>query len=116
MAEVRLYVDEDASEIAVVAGLRFRRIDLLTTAEAGRLSDSDEDQLEFAAAQGRAIYTFNARDFARLHGEFLQSGRSHAGIVVIPDQLYSIGEKIRRRAHFVRSNSAESVVDRIVYL
>jgi hypothetical protein len=116
MAQVRLYVDEDASEAAVVIGLRARGIDVFTTAEAGRLSHSDEDQLEFAGAQGRTLYTFNARDFSRLHGEFLHSGRSHAGIVVISDQQHSIGEKIRRIAHVAQTYSAESLVDQIVYL
>jgi len=45
MSEVRLYVDEDASESAVVAGLRARGIDLLTTMEAKREGTTDEQQL-----------------------------------------------------------------------
>jgi len=45
MAAVRLYVDEDASETAVIVGLRARGIDLVTTAEAGRLGASDVEQL-----------------------------------------------------------------------
>lgn len=48
MSVVRLYVDEDASESAVVTGLRARGIDLVTTVEAGRLGTTDEQQLEFA--------------------------------------------------------------------
>ena len=41
MSDVRLYVDEDASELAVIGGLRARGVDLLTTAEAERLGSSD---------------------------------------------------------------------------
>ena len=37
MSAVRLYVDEDASEQAVVRGLRARGIDVATTADAWRL-------------------------------------------------------------------------------
>jgi len=116
MAIVRLYVDEDASEAAVIVGLRARGVDLVTTIEANRCGTSDDAQLDFATEQGRAIYTFNAGDFARLHREFLDQGRSHAGIVLIPEQRYSIGQKVRRLAAFVQSSTAESMVSRIEFL
>src|SRR5882724_3990904 len=98
MSEIRLYADEDAGEHAVVQGLRLRGIDILTTLEAGHSRASDDEQLAFAASQRRAIYTFNVGDFAKLHGDSLAHGREHHGILVIPDQRYSVGEKIRRVA------------------
>ncbi len=116
MSSVRLYVDEDAGETAVIAALRARGVDLLTTLEAGRLGSSDADQLVYATQQGRAVYTLNAGDFARLHGEVLRAGRSHAGIIVIPEQRYSIGEKIRRLAAFLNATTAESLRNHIEYL
>jgi hypothetical protein len=116
MTSVRLYVDEDASETAVMVGLRARNVDLLTTQEAGQLGATDAEQLAYAAEQGRAIYTFNARDFARLHRKVLQTGGSHAGIIVIPEQRYSIGEKIRRLAAYVDAMTASSLKDRIEFL
>ena len=66
---------------------------------------SDEARLTFAAEAGRTIYTFNARDFARLHREFLESRREPAGIAIIPEQRYAIGEKIRQLASFIQSTS-----------
>ena len=96
MSEIRLYVDEDAAEHAVVQGLRARGVDVLTTAEADRLGSSDEEQLAFAIAQHRTIYTFNVGDFARLHTDYLDQELDHTGIILIPDQRYSIGEKIKR--------------------
>jgi hypothetical protein len=111
-----LYVDEDAAEAAVIAGLRARGVDLLTTAEAGRAGTSDEQQLEFASNNGRAIYTLNLRDFARLHSEFLAATRSHGGIIVIPEQRYSVGEKIRAVAAAVQANTADSLKNRIEFL
>ena len=48
--------------------------------------------------------------------EYLQQGRTHSGIVVIPDQRLSIGEKIRRLAAFVRRVTAEDMIDRMEYL
>jgi hypothetical protein len=116
MSEVRLYVDEDASEHAVVDGLRQRGIDVLTTFEAGRSGDADEDQLAFAVSEKRAIYTFNVGHFARLHSDYLKQGSQHYGIIVIPDQRYSVGEKIRRVAGLLRRVSAEEMIDRMEYL
>lgn len=42
-----------------------------TNGEAGREGTPDEQQLEFAAQEGRTFYTLNVRDFARLYHEFL---------------------------------------------
>jgi hypothetical protein len=47
MSELRLYVDEDASELAVVRGLRERGFDILTANEADRLAWDDESQMEY---------------------------------------------------------------------
>ena len=103
-------------EHAVVIGLRARCIDLLTTVEAGRTGTTDPEQLAFAVLQARTIYTFNVGDFAQLHAEYLQHSRSHSGIVVIPDQRYSIGEKIRRLGKFPSDLTAEEMVNRMEYL
>ena len=116
MSEVRLYVDEDAGESAVVQGLRARGFDVLTTFEAHRCGTTDRDQLAFAVQQGRAIYTFNVSDFSRLHREYLLRGANHAGIIVLPDQRCSIGEKIRRLARFISSATAEEMIKRMEYL
>lgn len=116
MSDVRLYVDEDAGEDAVVKGLRTRGIDVLTTVEANRLGATDAEQLATAISLRRMIYTFNVRDFARLHREHLEQGIEHTGIVVIPDQRCSTGEKIRRVARFLKSVTAEEMVNRMEYL
>lgn len=114
--EVRLYIDEDAAEHAVVQGLRARGLDVLTTVDANRQGSSDADQLGFAVRSGRTIYTFNVADFARLHNAYLSSSTDHCGIIVIPDQRCSIGEKVRRVAKFVRSVTEETMRNRMEYL
>jgi hypothetical protein len=116
MSEVRLYVDEDAGESAVVLGLRARGVDVLTTIEAKQGGTTDRNQLEFAVRQKRTIYTFNVGDFARLHREYLSHGIEHHGIVVLPDQRYSAGEKIRRVAGFVHSVTSEELMNRMEFL
>lgn len=114
--ELRLYVDEDAGEHAVIQGLRARGVDLLTTIEADHCGASDQKQLALAVQYGRAIYTFNVRDFALLHRQYLDQGIDHHGIIVLPDQRCSTGEKIRRLAEFTSRVTAEEMVNRMEYL
>jgi hypothetical protein len=116
MSVIRLYVDVDASEHAVVNALRQRGIDVLTAAEAGHEKFTDDRHFAFAASEGRSIYSLNARDFARLHSEYLASGRSHAGVITIPRQRYSTGEKVRRLSDLLESTDAESMKDTIQFL
>lgn len=78
---IRLYFDRHImSRLAVE--LRGRGFDVLTTEEAGKDTASDEEQLASATAEGRAIVTFNIRDFAPLHEQWQAAGRPHAGIIV----------------------------------
>ncbi len=116
MSQVRLYVDEDAEEHAVVQGLRARGVDLLTTSEANRVGATDAEQLAFAVQLRRTLYSFNVGDFARLHRESLRQGIRHFGIVVIPDQRYSVGDKIRRLAALASRRTAEQMTDRMEFL
>jgi hypothetical protein len=43
----------------VTAALRKLSVDAVSTPEAGRLAESDESQLQWAATEGRALVTFN---------------------------------------------------------
>lgn len=86
--KIRFYTDEHVP-MAVVAGLRRREVDVLTTPEAGLLGASDEEHLAPAASQSRVIFTQDD-DFIRLHGR----GIKHAGIVYAHQQT-PVGDIIR---------------------
>ena len=116
MSQIRLYVDEDAAEHALVKGLRNRGVDVVTILEVGMTSATDEEQLNFASSQGRSIYTLNVDAFCRLHGQFLSERNPHAGIIVIPRQRYSVGEKIRRLMQLIESATAEEMANRLEFL
>jgi hypothetical protein len=116
MSRPLLFIDEDASDYRVIEGLLSHGIDVLTVVQAGRRRRSDEEQLEFAAAKRRILYSLNAGDFGRLHGEWLAQGRSHAGIIVIPRQRYSIGEKVRLISALLDAITPDEFVDRLEYL
>lgn len=69
---------------------------MISSIDAGMNERSDESQLVFATALGRVLISANARDFAAMHRTWLESGRSHFGILIIPQQRYSTGETVRR--------------------
>jgi hypothetical protein len=116
MSELQLYVDEDSCELAVMHALRARGFDLLTAMDAGKLATTDAEQLDFATQMGRAIYTLNVGDFARLHRDYLLAGKEHSGIIAIPEQRYSVGEKIRRLAKLLSTVPAEDMRNQMEYL
>lgn len=48
----------------------------------GLVSASDQEQLNFAVSQRRAIVTSDYGDYNRLHTEYLLAGREHWGIIL----------------------------------
>jgi uncharacterized protein DUF5615 len=113
---IRLYVDEDAMARAFVQGLRAREIDLITVLDAGMSEQDDAAQLDYAAAQGRVLYTFNVGHFYRLHSEYLARGKNHAGIILVNRQRYSVGEQMRRLLKLINSKSAEEMRNGLYFL
>lgn len=78
-----LYADENF-HLRVVEELRRLGHDVLTAQQAGQAHQSipDPQVLAFAAANDRAVLTFNSWHFVGLHNRTMQAGGSHAGIVV----------------------------------
>jgi Domain of unknown function (DUF5615) len=116
VSSARLYLDEDAAENAVIVSLRQYGIDVLTVTEAGLQRHSDEDQLRFATSTGRTFYSLNVGVLARLHQEFLTRGEEHSGIIVIPRQRYSVGEKIRRLTALLDNSDSEAMRNSLHFL
>jgi hypothetical protein len=116
VSQIRLYLDEDALQDALVQALQSSGIDVITVADADRLSFSDENQLIWAGAQARVIYSFNMGDFHQLHSVFLAEARSHSGIILAPQQRYSIREQLRGLSKLIAEKSAEDMVNQLVFL
>ena len=114
--QIRLYIDEDAMSRALIRGLRSRGIDVTTTLDEGMVGQSDQAQLEYAAATGRVFFTFNIGDFCRLHKAYLAHRNSHSGIVVVYRQRYTVGEQLRRLLKLADAKSAEDITNQLVFL
>jgi hypothetical protein len=84
---VKLYLDEDLSP-TIAAILRQKRIDTITTYEAGNIQLDDRSQLDYATREGRAIVTANVVDFIELAHDAVARNTEHAGIVLIPSSFH----------------------------
>lgn len=113
---IRLYFDEDSQDSDVVRDVRFRGLDILTSHEAGMDHRNDEDQLDFAMAEGRILYSFNAKDFNRIHIEYITHNKPHAGIIISQQHRYSLGEQMRRLTRIVNARTAEQMINQLEFL
>ena len=96
MNQIKLYFDEDAMHSRLVTALRSRGVVVVTVMDAGLTEKTDEEQLAFAIERECVLYTFNVSDFYRLHTQWISAGRDHAGIILAPQQRFSVGEQLRR--------------------
>jgi predicted nuclease of predicted toxin-antitoxin system len=93
MSNLKFQTDEHIPS-AVIAGLKRRGIDVLSTPQAALLGATDENQLTFATQQQRVMITQDD-DFLILHAQGVQ----HAGIIFVQPGK-SIGYMVRG-LHFI---------------
>ena|SRR5579872_1397583 len=113
MTPPRFFTDEDVFPV-VAEQLCQAGLDAVSAQSVGRLGEADESQLLWAVAQSRVLVSFNVRDFARLHTEWIQHGREHAGLAV--SAQVGIGAVVRRLRNLAASLSADNMRNRIEYL
>ena len=64
---------------SLVESLRARGLDVTTAYEAGMIGRDDHEHLDYATETGRVLFSFNRGDFYRIHTEYLEQNKSHAG-------------------------------------
>jgi hypothetical protein len=116
LSVIRLYLDEDAARHDLIAALRLREVDVTSAQEEGLVEATDLRQLEWCWAKARVLYTFNVRHFYALHGEFMRSSRDHAGIILAPQQRYSVGGQMRRLLRLIEKKTAAEMANHVEYL
>lgn len=116
MSQIRFYLDEDSTEKSLITAFRHAGLDVITVLDIDRQSYSDEEQLIWATEQGRVIYSYNQRDFCRLHSKFLAAQRSHAGIILLQQQRYSIRQQLQALLKLSTTKLAEKMVNHLVFL
>jgi hypothetical protein len=93
---IRLYTDEMVTP-DLADRLQWLGYDVISCHRVGRGNRkiSDEDQLAYAAQDGRAFLTFNVDEFYALDASWKAAGRQHAGIILSPE-IRDLGTLIRR--------------------
>lgn len=113
MEKISFYLDEHI-QTSLAEALRLRNADVLTTQEAGNIAFNDYEQISFAHKKGRVLFSYNKKDLARIHYEFMKNNRSHSGIV-LSDQL-SVGQVLKRLMKLYFTLSKEEMRNRLEYL
>lgn len=103
---MKLYVDADITP-RLARALRQQGYDVLSAHEAGNAEMSDEEQMAYAVAQGRALLTCNAGDFTAIFEDYWYANREHHGVIV-SEQL-ELGEMIRRVARLLDTVNADDM-------
>ena len=110
MTAVRFMLDEHLPK-DVASALRRIGTESHTVHELGRRTASDESNLEFCLLEGWVLVTFDRK----ITG-IAFAMEAHAGIVVGMDQVFSIGELIRRLQAIADVESTESMQNYVIYL
>ena len=109
----KLHLDEHLSP-RLALQLRMHGFDVTCTQEQAMLADDDNVQLAFAAANERALVTFNHKDFATRHTQYLANGQTHWGIILSTEETPSV---LRHRLlRLLNSLSAEDLLNQLRWL
>ncbi len=82
---MRLFLDAHLSGRRIATALRDRGHDVRSADEERALDGcADESILELTSGEGRILVTCDVKDFARITRRWAESGRVHAGCILIP--------------------------------
>ena len=111
--KLHLHLDADTSSKALHRALRQRGHDVTRTpTEWMPLDASDEQQLLGATAQGRAIFTYNIRDFIILGKRYPY----HAGIILARQKSMGLNELINALDCVIRETDANEWIGQTRWL
>jgi hypothetical protein len=55
-------------------------------------------------------------DYNRIHSEYISQNKTHAGIILAPQQRYGVGEQLRRLLRIINSRTAEQMQNNVEFL
>lgn len=113
---IALYLDENVPPL-VANILRSEQYDVVSAHEVGMAGRADEEQLRYAAANGRAILTFNQKHFRPLYDEWWFAGRTHCGIILSREfKTHEIAELLRLIRNLMERTQPEDTHDSLTFL
>lgn len=108
-----LYIDEDVSALLTKL-LRSRGFIATSTQDAGLRGRSDEEQLEHAARQRKALLTHNRVHFEALVQQYHATGRTHSGVIIAVRR--SPYETLQRLLRLLDQLTADEMENQVYYI
>lgn len=113
MSEPRLHLDADTSRKDLYTALLKCNHDVTRTPQTWMpLDATDEIQLLGATAQGRVIFTSNARDFIALAKQYPR----HGGIILAAQSSWTLAELIGALDRLLRETDADDWLGQVRWL
>lgn len=113
MAHLKLHLDADISIRALGSALSDKGHDVTRTPNQWMpLDASDQTQLLGATAQGRAIATFNIRDFSHLATQYPQ----HKGVILAHQRDWSLSRLISAMNRLLSEVGQDELVGQVRWL
>ena len=110
---MRLYLDENIP-VVLCNVLTAHGVDCLTTQQATNHGLSDDQQLVFATTEGRALATFNHKDFLPLVSQWHIAHRSYGGLILSKE--LPVSELLRRFRRFLREHQDDNLTNQTFWL
>ena len=113
MSKLKLHLDADTSKKALHKALIDKGHDVTRTPNSWMPFDaSDEVQLNESTAQGRAIFTFNVKDFIALD----QKQPQHGGIILAAQNSWTLSELIVALNALLSEEDSENWIGQVRWL
>jgi predicted nuclease of predicted toxin-antitoxin system len=84
---MKFHLDADQSQSVAVVARTVHGIDVTSSHSLGLDHLIDEEQLLYAAQQGRCIVTRNGPDFIALTRRFIEEELPPAGVLIVPESI-----------------------------
>lgn len=113
---LKVLFDQDFNH-RILRGLIERVIDLDFTVPSniGRITETDENHLIWAAQNRRVIVTHDVNTFPEAAYRRLKNGASFYGLIIVP-QIMLIGDAVRELEIIISCSDDDDFVDRVEYL
>lgn len=94
--------------------LREQGFDVIHVNEVDLVATPDDEIMEYAVGEHRAVVTFNIKHYIPLSIQYFEDGKEHYGVVV--SKAISQGELQRRVTKLLESVTAEELMNAVRYL
>jgi len=85
----KLHLNEHLSP-RLAEQMREYGFDVTSTFESGMVEADDDEQLAHAVLEFRALVTFNHKDFAVRHAQYMAEGKEHWGIILSTEESVDV--------------------------